>query len=295
MLVIQDYFTKWAEAIPIPDQTADRITRELINIFTRFGLPRILHSDQGANFESTLLQQTLAAFGVHKSRTTSYHPQGDGMVERLNRTLLQMLRSYTTSTSDWEKHLPLVLFAYRSAVHPTTGLSPFELMFGRSSTVSDLPARCAFEPMSYQADLRKRLAEFHDLVETHHAQAAQGQKEQYDRSAHSRAFVVGDFVWLSCPTAGKLDSRWEGGWEISKVIGNNTFEIRNNKGSKVVHVNRLRHRVQPDCTFVDTTAKASSVPNWQPPSTHHEIVLEEQATCRYPTRERRPPDRLQLT
>ena len=74
LFVIQDYLMKWAKAIPIPDQTADRITWELINIFTRFGLPRILHSDQGANFEITLLQQTLVAFGVHKSRTTSYHP-----------------------------------------------------------------------------------------------------------------------------------------------------------------------------------------------------------------------------
>ena len=94
LLVIQDYFTKWAEAIPIPDQTANRITRELVQVFSRLGLPAILHSDQGANFESTLLQQTLETFGVYKSRTTSYHPQGDGMVERFNRTLLQMFRTY---------------------------------------------------------------------------------------------------------------------------------------------------------------------------------------------------------
>ena len=98
LLVIQDYFTKWAEAIPLPDQTANRITRELAHVFTSFGLPAILHSDQGANFESTILRQTLGAFGIRKTRTTAYHPQGDGMVERFNRTLLQMLRSYTSQT-----------------------------------------------------------------------------------------------------------------------------------------------------------------------------------------------------
>ena len=130
LLVIQDYFTKWAEAIPLPDQTASRITRELVQVFTRFGLPDIIHSDQGANFESTILRQTLDAFGVNKTHTTSHHPQGDGMVERFNRTLLQMLRSYVDHRADWEQYLPLVLFAYRSATHPSTGFSPFALMYG---------------------------------------------------------------------------------------------------------------------------------------------------------------------
>ena len=81
-----------------------------------------------------MLNRTLEAFGIRKSRTTPYHPQGDGMVERLNRTLLQMLRAYVSKSSEWELHLPLVLFAYRSAVHPSTGFSPFELMFGRNAT-----------------------------------------------------------------------------------------------------------------------------------------------------------------
>ena len=114
---------------------------------------------------STLLHQTLETFGIHKSRTTSYHPQGDGMVERFNRTLLQMLRTYTAQANDWEKHLLLVLFAYRSAIHPSTGFSSFELMFGRSGTFVNIPKTSAFEPTSFQAELHRRLAEFSDLVE----------------------------------------------------------------------------------------------------------------------------------
>eukprot|EP00731_Ephydatia_muelleri_P003703 Em0001g3703a len=94
-------FTKWAEAVPMPDQTAERIVLALIDIFSRFGIPEILHSDQGRNFESTILKKTCAAFGIVKSRTTSYHPQGDGMVERLNRTLLQLLRAYVQQQPDW--------------------------------------------------------------------------------------------------------------------------------------------------------------------------------------------------
>ena len=100
LLVVQDYYTKWAEAVPLPDQTAARITGELIKVFSIFGHPEILHSDQGRNFESSILAQTLEAFGVHKSRTTPYHPQGDGMVERFNRSLLQLVRAYVDAQSD---------------------------------------------------------------------------------------------------------------------------------------------------------------------------------------------------
>ena len=100
LLVVQNYYTKWAEAVPLPDQTAARITGELIQVFSIFGHPKILHSDQGRNFESSILAQTLEAFGVHKSRTTPYHPQGDGMVEHFNRSLLQLVRAYIDAQSD---------------------------------------------------------------------------------------------------------------------------------------------------------------------------------------------------
>ena len=74
ILVIQDYFTKWAEAISMANQTATTITKEPVKVFSNYGLPEILHSDQGCNFESSLLQQTLDAFGITKSRTIAYHP-----------------------------------------------------------------------------------------------------------------------------------------------------------------------------------------------------------------------------
>ena len=90
LLVIQDYFTKWADARLLPDRTAIRITAKLVKLFCTYGIPEIVHSDQGRNFESSIVQSTLDAFGVQKSHTTPYHPQGDGMVERFNHSLLQL-------------------------------------------------------------------------------------------------------------------------------------------------------------------------------------------------------------
>ena len=106
ILVIQDYFTKWADAIPalykmgrchsgpLPNQSASTITSALLKLFSQMRMPDIIHSDQGRNFESALLKESLDAFGISKSHTTAYHPEGDGMVEWFNRSLLQLLRTY---------------------------------------------------------------------------------------------------------------------------------------------------------------------------------------------------------
>ena len=94
------------------------------------------------------------------------------MVERFNRTLLQLLRTYTETQDEWERYLPFVLFAYRTAVHTSTGVSPFELMFGRSPVQNPFPALTAYDAVSYQSQLRTKLAHLSDFVETHLAQAA---------------------------------------------------------------------------------------------------------------------------
>ena len=88
LLFVMDYFTKWADAIPLHDQKATTIADAVIKLCS---VPDVLHSDQGRNFESSLFHQVLQAFGIHKTRTTAYHPQSDGMVERFNRSLLQLL------------------------------------------------------------------------------------------------------------------------------------------------------------------------------------------------------------
>ena len=100
LLVIQDYITKWTETIPIPNQTADRISKKLIKVFSPFSIPDVLHLDKEKNFESTILRHTLDAFGITKSHTTAYHPAGDGLVEHFNRSLLQMLRAYVLHHND---------------------------------------------------------------------------------------------------------------------------------------------------------------------------------------------------
>ena len=145
----------------------------------------------------------LTAFGIEKSRTTAYHPQGDGMVERFNRSLLQLLRCYTQQEEDWEQYLLLVLYAYCTAPHSSTGISPFQLMFGRPPKSTQVQSLTGFDPSSYSTQLQVKLAALQDLVHINTTKAAQVQKLHYDKSSTSRSFTPQELVWLSIPTAGK--------------------------------------------------------------------------------------------
>ena len=136
ILVAGDYFTRWMEVYPIPNQEAATVATKITEeFFFRFSPPEQLHSDQGRQFESELIAEVCKLLGINKSRTTPYHPQSDGLVERFNRTLLAMLATISEEKPfDLEGKLRSVCMAYNTSVHPTTGYSPFFLMFGRNVT-----------------------------------------------------------------------------------------------------------------------------------------------------------------
>jgi transposase InsO family protein len=92
ILVMSDHFTKWVEAVPMPNQRAETVAKAFVNeVVTRHGVPSKLLTDQGRNFEADLMKQVFGLLGVRKLRTSPYHPQTDGQVERMNRTLKGIL------------------------------------------------------------------------------------------------------------------------------------------------------------------------------------------------------------
>ena len=106
------------------------------NFVSRFGVPSVIHSDQGSEFESRLFEEVCQLLGIEKTRTTPYHPQSDGLVERFNRTLQQMLSAFgNKERDDWDEHLPYVTMAYRATVHESTKFSPNRLMVGRETNL----------------------------------------------------------------------------------------------------------------------------------------------------------------
>jgi len=157
ILVLVDAFRKWVEAYPLPDQEAHTCMRAAYDgFFSRFGFSLQLHSDQGQNFESSLVKELCSLTGVYKTRTTPFHPSSDGLTERANRTLLQMLR-YTSheNPQDWPARLPSVLSAYRMKKHSSTGVSPNQAMLGRETL---LPCALIADKIQYVARGERKLS-----------------------------------------------------------------------------------------------------------------------------------------
>jgi len=156
------------------------------NFFTRFGLPRQLHSDQGKKFESKLFHKFCKLTGVRKSKTTPFHPQSDGQTERMNRTLLQMLRATSQDNPhDCPQKLETVMSAYRMTIHKVTGITTNLAMLGQEVMLpASLIARPPEEPISavvpFNQSLRDCLREAHSQVRKSTQSVAKREKSCYD-------------------------------------------------------------------------------------------------------------------
>lgn len=222
VLVITDHFTRYAQAIPTRNQTA-KTTAEVLwsHFFVHYGFPKRLHSDQGANFEGRVIKELCQLAGITKSRTTAYHPEGNGMTERFNRTLLGMLGTLEPEKKTaWHRHVAALTHAYNCTPHDSTGVSPYYLMFGRHPR---LPVDVVFgvqrnvdstSHTTYVADLRQKLQEAYKKVADAGDQARSRQKARYDQRVRAATLEPGDRVLvkvLAHEGKHKLANRWEEG------------------------------------------------------------------------------------
>ena len=266
-LVVSDYFTKWAEAYPIPDQEAKTIAEVFVNQFVaRFGTPLLIHSDQGRNFESKLFKEMCNLLGVKKTRTVAFHPQSDGLVERLNRTIGTMLAAFVNENQrTWDKDLQVLMMAYRSTPHESTKLTPNQMMLGREVSmpldiqIGIAPEMETKDETEYVEDLRLRLENAYTTARENLGESAKRQKHYYDLKALDEPFKVGDLVWLvnksrrkgRCP---KLQKKWLGPAIVEEKVNDVTYKIRVTKAeSKVVHYDHLKPYLSRE------------IPDWIPP------------------------------
>ena len=260
MLVVTDAFTKYSEVIPLPNQTAEVTADALIQeCFSRQGVPAILHSDQGKNFESEVIQHLCRRLGIEKTRTSGYHPAGNGGVERYNKTLVERLSLMLQreDQTDWERQIPQALFDYHNAVHSSTGMTPAQLHFGR-------PLRSPFESLAltpvgaksssarkYFTALQKRIVKQQGQAQHKLMQSMADRKRMHDRKLHYSPFAKGDLVMCRNFTCGKglkpklLKERWTGPWKIIQVRGPVNYRITRKFGRKtqrvLVHHDRLKY------------------------------------------------------
>ena len=254
ILTIIDYATRYPEAIPLRTTNSRVVADALIVFFSKVGIPEELVSDQGSNFISSLMTQLYENLGINKIKTSVYHPEGNGLVERFHSTLKAMLKKFVGEcVQSWDKYLPYLLFAYREVPTESTGYSPFELLYGRAirgplAVIKEtwLEKRPNTSNLtSYVLEMRKRLTTMQEVVQKNLSQAQSKQKRSYDVRSSNRHFDMGDKVLLLLPTPGsKLEIKWQGPYTVTKVLDNGlNYELNTGKAVKqhrVYHVNLLR-------------------------------------------------------
>lgn len=255
VLVITDHFTKLAHAFTCHDQSAKQVARQLWDrYFCIYGFPERVHSDQGATFESHLIRELLQITGVKKSRTTAYHPMGNGHTERFNRTLGSMIRALPPRDKQkWPQMLQTLTFAYNCTAHESTGYAPFYLMYGR---IPRLPVDVMFHSVcrdgtvtdygSYVAKMRDDLKEALNLAHANASASQQRQAEFYNRREKGKDIDEGDRVLLANKGERgrrKLADRWESVpyVVVSKDPRCHTYRVKNTSTGqeKVVHRNLM--------------------------------------------------------
>ena len=219
-------------------------------------MPESLHIDQGQNFESALIQEICQLLGVKKTRTTPYHPQTDGLVERFNRTVLDMLSmAVQQDEHEWDLLLPQVMLAYRTSVQETTGTTPFSLIFGHEphlpeDIISGISAEVYKSPKPYSHILVERVKRGYQLVRDHAKIKQSHEKDMFDRKVmvmHT-LYHINDLVFLYNAVVTKGQSRkfcrpWLGPFKVIKIMSRNVCRIvdcSNPLKWKVVHFNRLK-------------------------------------------------------
>ena len=309
ILIIADYFTKWVEAYPMVNQEAWTVAELLVHEFiSRFGVPLLIHTDQGRNFESALFTEICELLDITKTRTTPYHPQSDGMVERFNRTLETLLSKFADDNQkDWDQHIQILLMSYRSAIHESTGCSPAKLMFGRDLALPiDLafgrPAEAALTVVGYANNLQEQLERVHDFTRNHLRITTDRMRQKYGSSPGCHQLHPGDAAWLHNPQRKqgltlKLQRPWQGPYTIIKRINDLVYRIKPGPTTKakVVHRNRLWAYTGANApTWFEATERAAKSPS-RPTgprasgATDHPVPNESQ--LRRSNRLRRPPNR----
>ena len=250
VLVITDVFTKFTQAIPTRNQEAVTVAKVLIkDWFQRYGVPERIHSDRGRDFESRLVKALCNLYGIIKSRTTPYHPSGNGQCERFNRTMHDLLRSIPPEKKrQWPAYLPELVQAYNATPHVSTGFSPHFLLFGQSARlpVDELLGRRAEMSVGetdWVKEHRARLLEAHYRAREQLEKAARDRIKYSDRRAGNHELAIGDLVYLRNRVIGrnKIQDFWQPELHVitqRPYTGMHVYRVRPLEGGPERTINR---------------------------------------------------------
>ena len=257
ILTMMDLYTKFPAAIPLKRVDNVTVIDAMLEVFSSYGLPKLLLTDQGSVFTSKLTKAMCKEFGIDKIQTSPYHPQSDGALERWHACLKGMLKKSEKDLKNWDKHLKYLLFAYRSTPHCVTGFSPFTLMFGRDVRGPlDILQEAWLQGDCEQAkvyewlvSVKAKMSDMSELVSERERKAKTKMKENYDKHASVKNFLKGDMVLVWKPGLhAKMGASWDDPFQIEGKVSPVTYRVQvpgSAHLSKVLHSNLLKKWSSP--------------------------------------------------
>ena len=234
IVVLTDYLTKWVEAEGIREKSAQSVMSVFLKFVCTHGVPDILITDQGREFCNELNDSFCKRMGIEHRVATAYHPQTGGHTERFNRTLCTMLSNIVNSKcNDWDEHIPMTLFAYRTARHESTKMDPFVLVYGRQARLPielDLPITDSSSKhvedeglaLQRRAEAFLTVTGVRKKAKKRIYDAQKKQKKHHDKDVYKERFKKGENVLLHntrkvSRKGGKLEKKWLGPYMIANV------------------------------------------------------------------------------
>ena len=251
-MTMVDYATRYPEAQPLKDIHAETVAEALVNMFARVGIPKEILSDQGSQFLSAVMKEVCRLLSVKQMVTTPYHPMCNGLVEKFNGTLKNMLRRMCSEKpKDWDRYIGPLLFAYREVKQESLGYAPFELLYGRTvrgpmRIFRELLTSESVEPevkttYEYVVDLKERLQDTCDLAHQELLKSQVKQQKYYNRKTQARSFQAGDKVLVLLPTdSNKLLLQWKGPFTVIERVRGDDYKVQLSGKVKTYHANMLK-------------------------------------------------------
>jgi hypothetical protein len=248
VLTCQGNLSKCVIAVPIEDITAETVARNfVVEIVLKYGIPDQVLTDQGTQFMSELFVNCCKLLRMQKLKTSVYHPESNGSLERSHKVLVEYLRCFSNKLqNDWDQWIPFACFTYNTSPHTVTKFMPYELLFGRKANI---PGKLQQKPQplyNYESlihDIKQKFQVAWQQAKDRLQVGKIRQCEKVNKIRKCKPYEVGDLVLVYNEQRKKLDPLWKGPYEIKEIKGTNvTLNKIGTTGKKQVntHVNRTK-------------------------------------------------------
>lgn len=274
-LTMIDRYTRWPEAVPIPDITAETIARKFYESWiTRFGVPSLITTDQGRQFESSLFQALSRLLGIRRIRTSPYHAQSNGLVEEFHRPLKAALKAY--NTEHWSEALPTILFGFRAAFKEDLQCTTADLVYGTSLRLpGELfhPTPTESSPKQFVEELKEHFSHIRPSPTSRHGNKTVFIHPHLSECTH--VFVRHDGVRkpLQCP--------YDGPFQVLHRK-DKTFDVNINGRRSTISMDRLKPAFLPTENTTSVPSSADTTVSNKP--LKRQTVTRSGRTVRFPER-----------